>query len=253
MNIAFPAILLAVVLMPGFVFTHTYRLDKGDRSVFTTYSKITVFAFVANGLLHALAVAMVSLLGFEINFHAFFDFLGGKAISKETVDAFANNMWFCFSYFMIVYSAAYLLGVQARLLVLKYNLDIKLSGLSLHSENFSIFKCRNDVALSVYEDPALENQLYVILDALMMVGDEPWIYTGIVTKISEKPNGELDTLTLTFAQRRKYNEQNDWLDIDSYFFHIKYDQVINYNVRYKVRSKETKKVRTLITDVVGSN
>lgn len=255
MNVAFPALVLAVVLMPGFVFTHTYRLDKSDRAVFTTYSKLTVFAVVASAFLHAFVVGLVTLMGFSIDYHAFFSFVAGKTVSKEAVEAFTNHLWHCFGYFTAVYSLAYLLGIAARTLVIRYNLDMLLPGLSLHSENFALFKCRSPEALEVYRDPNLDNQLYVILDALMMVGDDAWIYTGVVSKMVEKPNGEIDTLTLTYAQKRRFDAdpESDWINIDSYYFHLKYNQLLNYNVRYKVRNKKTGKVSTLISHIMENN
>ena len=144
---------------------------------------------ISTAILHAIVVYLVTLLGFSINFHAFFAFLAGKNISREAIDAFVKHIWHCFGYFATVYILAYVAGRLAKATVLKWHLDIKFPWLSLHSDNFALFKCRSPEALAVYRDPDLENSLFVILDGLMMVGGKAWIYTGIVKKITETKTG----------------------------------------------------------------
>ncbi|MEM9102483.1 MAG: hypothetical protein AAGB12_09170 [Pseudomonadota bacterium] len=238
MNIAIAAIAVFFIILPGVIFTHSYRLTDGEKS-YTAFSKISIMAIITSALFHLFMVALLELFNQPINYQALFDFLDGKTLTKESVDVFNHNRWLIAGYFITLYIKASLLGRLANTIVIRYGFDIKYPFLCLGSHWYTAFRARIKAARPyLIKNP---DSVLVIMDALVTVSGEVWIYTGVVDRFIEKGNGELDVIILTQAVRQRFDTQKDTFgaryEIPSTYLYLKYNEINNYNLIYSYLDK----------------
>jgi len=239
MNVAFPALLVFLLLLPGFLFRNAFKraerttLDWKPFGQAVTASVLT--AFFLNGLWYLLTL-LVTRSGAD--FGVLLTLLLGDrsqnadaAIGKLTADP-----WHPFAFLGTLYvvSAA---GCRAlRHLVTRYQLDRRDSPIA----NLVRFNTPWYYLFTGYDQSPRPDGVYV--SAVVNFDDGSYIYSGILVEYFLNDEGQLDRLVLTSAARRRLSEdapEDDADDLDAGFYPIagdylvlRYSEMVTLNVSY---------------------
>lgn len=212
MNIAFPALVILLLILPGAIFRYAYARGSWGWSSpisFRTVSDELAYSTVFAVGLHFVWVAIASYFGNEPDFHALVALLTGNfGIGRETydhaIDAIALHVVAIFTYFMTLFLFSAAAGRGAHRAVRYFKLDLRTE----------IFRFRNEwhylltgeiLSFSEVEIEARELS-GVFLSAAVDYGRETYLYRGIVVDWSFAEDGQPETIRLRFTHRRKLSD-----------------------------------------------
>lgn len=195
MNIAFPAFLIFIIILPGFIFHSAFRVTENTNLDYSPFSSVTVRGVITSAFFHAVWVALSKATGYRICFDTLLALLIGEkgnalqiAISVATAEPRAT-----FYYFASLYVCVYLLGHVLRFATLKFGWDRRpfLAPLIQYKTDwYYLFR------------PEIEDDYIVIVSAVVEQGREAYLYSGMLIKYYLGSEGQLDRLVLTMAARR---------------------------------------------------
>jgi hypothetical protein len=252
LNIAFTAVVIFLLAVPGIIFRSSYFTQPFTKKFASgSPSDQIALSIVPALLLHLGMLAACSLVGYHADFRILGTLLVGGDPSR-VARAFRNiqaNLPLIAAYNVLLWIVAGLAGWGSRVLILNRWWDLRFPTLfRLENEWFYIITGRQW---------ALEEEFdFVWVDALVGAGDEEVIYSGVPVAFYLDHDGGLETLYL--AQTHKTllgRSQPDktkaerpeepvippmGAEIDGKVFVIKYAQVVNLNfVLYKIHGAET--------------
>jgi hypothetical protein len=254
MNIAFGALVLLILLLPGLVFRVAYLNVR--------YSGKSFRSTIVDETLLAVAPALIlQLLGFEIVENIF-----RRSVSLSTIyqliissgnfnrfDIVEKSIGSFLLYNILIGTAAYLLGVGARKLIQRYKIQYKYPLFRFQNDWYHILK--GTILSFQGNDQDVSEIDYVWVDVMLESKEGTFIYSGILKDFFLSKDEGLDRIYLTNVRRRKMSddavtdninetedESDTLLELDKRyyympgdFFVIPYSQIRNLNVIYYKR------------------
>lgn len=237
MNIAFPALIIFLLLLPGFIF-HSFFYTEGNTLLdYQPFSRKTILCFIFNFSLHFLWIFFIWLFGYTINFEVLISLLATQQNSyfHIALEIISLHILSISSYFFSLYIFSGLFAYWAGKLIRKYKLDKTIKFLRIESSWYYFFEgydCKNKPnAVSV--------------SATIEQGNECYLYEGILVDFFLDNKGEPERLVLASARRRLLeddklesdkknteNNKNRFYSIDSDYFVLKYAELKTLNLVY---------------------
>jgi hypothetical protein len=265
MNIAFPALLLFLLVLPGIALRYTYLKGfwRWNSPVsIQSISDEVAYSLVWAAILHVVWCSTVSVLGFgKPDLRSVLVLLigGGAGRSEELQSAITATVASPFrvvGYFLSILLFSGLLGLIAHISVRKWRLDRKTKALRFKNEwhyllsgevlEFSEFQ--------PYERQGIVDGVY--LSAIVKHGKNDVLYRGIVADWLLDSKGDLDRILLRRAHRRNlendrapgqarnnedpaYQDDPRYYDIEGNFFVIRYQELTTINIEYVFVDEES--------------
>jgi hypothetical protein len=244
MNLALPALILFVVLLPGFIFRSGLKKAESESLDFSPFGRVAAEAVLWAVIVHAIWLALSSLL-FHHQFEpvVLMNLLSSHAPTQATATTqVGNEFGWVASYFVSILLAAHLLPLVVRNTISKFRLDREGARFS------SIFRFYDAPWYYLLTGADFEKEdepdlIYV--SAIVEVAKEAFLYVGILNDFFFDKDGQLDRLILENVMRRRIendkksevetnNSLNDqrFYPIDGDSFVLRYSEAITLNVQY---------------------
>lgn len=249
MNIAFPALVVFVLLMPGVVFRSAYfkgfwktpfRLGTWAEEI--GYGVPYAFAF------HAALCLAIKVLDWlpEPNYRVLSMLLLGNFgkdsnALPEVIESISTSTGWIASYFILANLLAWVLGKLAWKVVTDLRLDVRYSQF-FQFENEWYYKLRS---VDSSGELGISGERVVEAAIVLEQGKEAHIYKGIVEDWSFTKTGELEMLYLSGVRRRKLDA--DWqsedpkpqtgdaryYEVDGDLFAVRFSDITSLNLLYR--------------------
>lgn len=244
MNVAFPALLIFLLVLPGLIFNLAfYQTENAPLK----YISLTHKAFVCSAfaiLLHAIWLYLiVYLFLYNVNVDLILILLSGAKDSKfsSAIATITTHEVFISAIYLIsLYLGSYLLGISLRWCIRRFQL-----------EKFNIFRIDSPwYYLFTGYDWKDGKPAGVRIAAIVEIAGKGYLYVGWLDKFYLDNNGSIDRLILTGAMRREIEKdkkipESDSLvgrfyPIDGHYFVLKYSEAKSLNVQF-IQLEELKK------------
>lgn len=212
MNIAFPALLIIGLVLPGIVFRYTYaRGSWGWTSPVSFRSmsdELAYSAIFAVGLHYAWA-SMATLLGYGVDYHSAVALLSGnfgddRGTYLRAVNSLAYHPGKIAAYFLSLCGTAAVLGRASHWWVRRLKLDLRTQVFRFKNE--WAYLLSGEVLSFAETGVAARTVAGVFLSAVVEHGEEAYVYRGIVQDWSFTSDGTLDNIRLALAHRRRLED-----------------------------------------------
>lgn len=251
MNIAFPALFLFILVLPGFICRASYfATEKTDLNT-QPFSVDGTLSFIIALCLHFIWMHLAEIWGYPINLNHVFSLLSHSSENAVSV-AFSNiapNIYPISVYFISLYVGSWGIGVLTQYGVRWLELDAKLPFFKFDIPWYYQFR---RVVLDVEDETGkvikkvvstVGPKRFVMLTCAVTLSDETYLYIGVLEDFFFKKDGTLDRVVLNAASRRKISDDESALeavDTNSPPFHpiqgdkiiIKYDDISSLNIEY---------------------
>lgn len=247
MNLAFPALLIVVLLLPGFLCRYWYRKGSWEYPIHVESFPEGVFkGVVAAALLHAVWVAVAQTFGETINFYAVLVLLAG-ATGLELQQALAAATGYpvkVFVYFVSLYLAAPLIGWGCHYVVRRFRLDLKLP--FLRYDNDWHYVLTGEFLGFPDQRPSRNVEVaFVQVSLVTEIGGDTILVTGSLEEFFFDREGKLDRLVLSNTYRRQIGKDREegveqkalaadqrFYKVEGNYFVVPYCEVKNLNVGF---------------------
>lgn len=249
MEIALGGLVILLILLPGI----SYRRGYFSGEFSNQYTNKDFFQLFVNTLFpsiigYLIFLPLIYCLGYTYNLQV----LLGILSSEETLVQYSVKEIDFYKIEIIVFQislniSAFLVGLGFRNLIVGKSYDTKSKFFRykniwhyLLSGKFMMFK-RSQIELLKNK---IEDVDITYVDALLVVGEEAFIYTGILVDYELSNEGGLDLLYLRDAQRKKVNatsetktidsigEDTEYHNISGHIIILKYQNIINLNLSF---------------------
>ena len=254
MNVAFPALLLFFIVLPGFIFFYTFKQTEKTVLDFSPFAASTIKSIVIAAVLQTIGVALVFLCtAYQFQPQYFLMLLiGGTNTSglrvADAVQNLSNHAVGITGYFAALYLFAGISGFALRQLITKRKWDVSDSifgdMLRFDTPWYYLFNGNRDDSVAG-----------VVIAAIVDLKDGSFLFTGILSRYFLDDTGQLDRLILVNTQRRSVRADRtdsaaepdriplsptlDDLDLTERFYGIqgdyfvmRYHEIITLNIRY---------------------
>ncbi|WP_131781181.1 hypothetical protein [Legionella gresilensis] len=174
MNLAFPALLIFLLIMPGLFFINSYyKFDYQDIN-FVPLGQKTALALLVALVLHALSILLLEkIILLHIDSTKFIKLIANQ--DSNTININSNELIYTIIYIIILCTVGFFLGVLTRKIITYYKLDKKIKWLRLNNKWVYFFK-----AYDFFEE---EPDLIEIF-AMIETGEGCYIYIKDYLKIT---------------------------------------------------------------------
>lgn len=219
MNIAFPALIVLLLLLPGVLLSYWYRRGFFQRSPVTLNP---IRDEVGRGIVlaifvHPAALSVLWCFGSTLDTQALLSLLLKRTpLSNETVSEGLLLHWFV--YLVGVNAAAIGVGIFLHSVVRGLHLDLRYDRLRFSNEWHYLFsgEARVFTADQSERDFASIRQFidsddidFIFVSVVIEQGGGPILYWGDLTDFFFDTNGALESIVLQSAQRRRFNSDED--------------------------------------------
>ncbi len=237
MNIAFPALLIFLLILPGLIFNSTFYKIENTPLTYVPFTNKTIISSIITLILHTLGLFILThIVHHSLSIQPLLVLISGvqgKEYSAVLSSLTISQLFFSAIYLLIIYFSAYIFGYFLRFLIIRFEWD-RYSVFEIDSPWYYLFKG--------YEWENGKPGGVRIAATLEMSGN-CFLYIGILEKFFLNVGGNIDRLVLTNAMRREIkkdknpNEQEIDLSkrfypIDGDYFVLKYSEVKNLNVQF---------------------
>ncbi len=236
MNLALPAILVFLLVLPGFLFRSRLKLAEQTSLDYSPFGRVVTEALLWSIALHGAWLAFATAFGEPVRTDALLGLLSSSPdLQAVAVDAVSRASLRVFSYFLSLYAFAFVVPGVLRAVITQWRLD-------RHGARFSsVFRfyqapwyyLLTGADFDLYEQPD-----FILVAAIVDVAGSATLYVGILADFFFDPDGHLDRLVLENVSRRPLaNDRTDGEDqrfyrIDGDYFVIRYTEAITLNVQY---------------------
>lgn len=242
MNIALPALIVFLLLLPGFLFRYSYKRTEKTLLDFKPFGEATLKSIFAAFILDAVwGWVIPPVFGFKVDFAILLALLSGSgqadAFSKALSQA-SKYGWPTYCFFLSLFVFSWGAGRIARAVIEECAWDRKgrrfSNALRFDTPWFYLFKG--------YDEEKTPDGVYVA--ALVDIDGGPYLYAGVLSEYFFTESGELDRLVLSAVVRRKLsNDRSDegatqspsndrFYSISGDYFVLKYSEINTLNIRY---------------------
>lgn len=198
MNFALPAVVVLLLLLPGFAFRSGFALREGGRVDYSPFGYVFFQALIWAALLHAAVLYFTYKLGNTVRV----DILIRLVSTGTTVDdqkVIAESVRLIVAYFVALYLAAAIVPIIIVAIIKTWRVDRK--GWSL-SNLFRLGNAEWYYLLSGADTERDRVPDLIRVAALVQVGGKCYLYTGYLEAYFHNSEGQLDRLVISGASRR---------------------------------------------------
>lgn len=237
MNIAFPALLIFLLILPGLIFNSAFYKIENTPLTYVPFTNKTIISSIITLVLHIIGLSVLTrLFHHSLNIQPLLILISG-AQGKEYFAVLSSlstvQLFFSVVYLLVIYFVAYTFGYLLRFLIIQFEWD-RYSIFEIDSPWYYLFKGY------VWEDGKPGG---VRVAAILEISGNCFLYVGILEKFFLNGSGNIDRLVLTNAMRREIkNDKNPYehdihsskrfYPIDGDYFVLKYSEVKNLNVQF---------------------
>jgi hypothetical protein len=228
MSVAFSAVLIFLIFVPGFILRRVYLSYPFSRKYAISSPFDDIAAIVLAIVLQAAMCGLVTLVS---SYRVDLPLLGALIIGthSDALQSFAlrdvqNHLGAITAYNLSLWAIAGAAGFLARGVVLKFELDRKFTFLRFNNDWYYLLMGR-EWGLKEGADFDL-----VWIDALVKAGTSQVIYSGTLHSFFLAKDGGLDSICITDAQKWMTPGAFAPITIPGQGFVIKYSEVLNVNV-----------------------
>lgn len=244
MNIALPALVIFVCLLPGFIFRSRLKLVESTSLDYSPFGRVVSEALVWAAGLHLVWVSLCPMFGDRADLGLVLRLLSSNlTVHGEALQEIAQQTPRIVKYFASLYAAAYVIPTIFRQVITSRRLD------RYGSPFGSWFRFQDApwyYLLTGADFDADEQPDYIQATAIVNVAGEAYIFKGVLDRFYFKSDGTLDRLVLENTTRRKLSEdqgarrgrraikadEERFYTVDGDSFVIQYDQVVTLNIQY---------------------
>lgn len=208
MNLAFPALLVLLLGLPGLIFRYSYARGNWGWSSpvsFRTISDELAYGVVFAVGLHCVWIWVAGWFGYAVDFGAVLalligNFGSGSAMYDREVAAVVRHHGAIATYFLTLAAGAWVLGNRLHWAVRRLHLDHRTQILRFKNE-WTYLLSSEVLEFRENDDPPRKVD-GVYLSGIVDHGKESYLYRGIVVDWTFDSAGQLDTIILIDAFRR---------------------------------------------------
>ncbi len=212
MNIAFGALMLLLLLIPGLFFRVAYlNVRYSGKSFKTTFIDETLLALAPAFIIQILGFLFVeNVLGRTVSLETIYQLIISAAAFKN-FSVIQHSLGYFLLYNLLLWIFAWLLGYGTRRFIKRFKLHYK----------YPIFRFQNDwyhiLRGTILNFPGYEGQTsdiaFVWLDVVLETRDSSFIYSGIVQEFFLSKDEGLDRIYLINVRRRKLSDDLETAEI----------------------------------------
>jgi hypothetical protein len=209
MNIAFPALIILLLILPGAIFRYAYARGSWGWSSpisFRTVSDEVAYSAIFAVGLHLIWLLLASVLEFQADFRALVALVSGNFGAQgqryeRSLDAIALHPAAIVVYFISLFVASAASGRLAHWIVRRNRLDLRTQTFRFKNEWHYLLTGE----MLAFKEVAIEPRDVsgVLLSAVIDHAKDSYLYRGIVVDWSFATDGQPDTIRLRFTHRRK--------------------------------------------------
>lgn len=235
MNIAFPALLIFLFVLPGFVFNLAFFKTDNTTLHYIPLTHKAIMSFVVTIMLHTIWLLVLCYL-----LHLYIDLdlilvliagVQGAKYSDAVTSITAHELISSAIYLLSMYVLAYVLGKSLRLMIRYFKLDEKYGIFRIDSPWYYLF--------SGYDWQNGEPD-GVRIAATAEIAGRGYLYVGWLDKFYLDNTGNIERLILTSAVRREIKKDKKMVDeaaerfyrIEGDYFVLKYAEIKSLNVQF---------------------
>jgi len=238
MNFAFVSVLLLFITLPGIAFRRSYYSSRFSLNyISTNLVNELVWAIIPAILLHAFAILIIekaSAYRFDLEGIGYL-IVGGN--EKDEIHKIFKqieiNIDDILGYFIGLSLFAALLGTLCRMIVRGFGLDILIKILRFPNRWHYLF---TGEYLDFEKGWKYHEKIdFIIVDILMLVGNESIIYSGILEEYYlSKTSGGLDSIMIKYPSKKSISASgmSEYREIPGDYLTIQYDKILNINIQY---------------------
>lgn len=257
MNIAFSAVLIFTLLLPGLIFLSAYQNgigswvspDGGD-----SLGGNIASALISSAALHLVWTGLVARLGHPVDFQSVLVLLTGYSDEKShlfasAIESAARSGQQAAFYFLTLYLAAAALGFFAHWIVIRYGFDANMPILRFRNHWTYLLSGRLSCFSELQQNFDGQPVSGVFATAVIRHEEGSYLYRGLVVDWVCKSNGELDRIIIEYTQRRRLDNDrrprrirapsDHYLRMDKRYYSLhgnycamKYSDMITLNIEY---------------------
>ncbi|MDW2777444.1 hypothetical protein [Pseudomonas sp. BEA3.1] len=245
MEIALPAIIIFLIVSPGFIFRAQFKKAERETFDYSPFGSVVGQAFLWTVILHVLWLAITwCIFDSMLDIKTLMRLLSSTS-QEPSFDAVSKDIVRITSYFLSLYFFCWFAPPFLRSKINKYRLGQK--------DYWFGWLLRMDAPwYYMLKGADLKQEANVIaISAIVNVGDKPILYYGVlVDYIVDRHNGELNRLILSGAFRwelDKFDKAKTTAEkmeigvpIDGNYLVISYDETITLNIKFFQASIDTK-------------
>jgi hypothetical protein len=247
MNLILGSILLFILLSPGLIFRYSYLQGTYSKQTFKISAVDEIFWAVIPAFVFQLAgiLVIIHFTIYQVRLDQLYLILTG-ADSEIDFNFILGSLPVFLVYIVILIVIAAVLGLSARFIVRKFQLDLRYPFLKVNNEWYYLF---SGEILDFLDSPGESKNVEMIqIDVLVSTGDGTMVYSGTLENYFLSKDNGLDRIYLSNVYRRKMKDDLDrtkpnvgyldrFLDERYYampgdLFVVTYDKIINLNVTY---------------------
>jgi hypothetical protein len=243
MNVALPALIVFLLLLPGFIFRT--RLKRAERTSldYSPFGQVAAEAVLWAVFVHLLWLS-VSYFIFHYRFApaVLMNLLSSSPTNQATAsERVSEDFGTVSAYFVTLLFASYAIPKVMRSLISKFRLDRDAAPFS------SIFRFHGApwyYLLTGADFETKDEPDFIVVSAIVNVAGKAVLYVGVLDEFFVDSEGQLDRLVLQEVMRRPIAsdkgatepEEDDhtsrFYDIDGDYFVLRYSETITLNVQY---------------------
>lgn len=205
MNLALPAILLFVLLLPGFIARSRFKRVERTSLDYAPFGEVVASGLIWAVLLHAAWLAAAHVLaGRVLELRTLAGLMStSPALQDEAIRRVQAEQWHVLAYFATILVLPYLVAPLGTVLISRYHLD--------RGRLARFFKFHDApwyylfTAADASEPPDM-----VIVSAIVDIGKRPYLFQGVLSEYFLTPDGALDRLVLENVYRRPLERDKGW-------------------------------------------
>lgn len=244
MNVALPALIVFLCLLPGFIFRGRLKRVESTSLDYSPFGRVATEGILWAGVLHVLWITLCPVFGDVSDLSIVLRLLSSNLdVHGKALDVVASQIPRISGYFISLYVASYAVPGFIRWLITRCRLD-------RYDGNWSWLFRFNDAPwyylLTGADFDKDHKPDFIEATAIVNIAGEPYLFKGVLESFYFKSDGALDRLVLENTTRRKLNEDErsrgrraaarpdgGFSPIEGDSFVIQYDQVVTLNIRYK--------------------
>lgn len=241
MNVALPALIIFLVLLPGFIVRTRFKLVESSSVDYSPFGRVVITAILWAGLGHTLWLTASHLVFHRtLDTAVFLRLLSSDPHQSHAIAAVADDIKWVARYFGSLFAAAYFIPPIIRILITRCRLDRDEAALSplfrFHQAPWYYLLTGADFKKDEVPD-------FISVSAIVNIADEAILYTGILNEFFVDKNGTLDRLVLqqvvrrpaelnNIADRRAVQDASQYYEVDGDYFVLRYSEAITLNIEY---------------------
>lgn len=248
MNLALPALAIVVLLSPGLIFTWAIRewLDLSFEQ--SELLKSLLVVVIASVVLHVAGGVGCACLGLPISYRAVLALLQGGPDRELgwAMDMAASSLGRVTLYFFSLWVLASIVGFLSNRFLFRFRPDLRpnWSGVCQLSNEWYYFLSGDYTRLPKTKWDTSRTPDIIRISTVITVGQETYLYCGLLTDFYFDRGGKLDRLVLASAKRRRMRDDRSpdqehhpdgddrYYPIIGHLFVIKYNEVSTLNFQY---------------------